>query len=369
MKYSPEPPYRHGTQSAAGILLVNLGTPDAPTPSAVRRYLKEFLSDPRVVEIPRAAWWLILNGIILNVRPAASARKYAAVWTPEGSPLRVHTERQARLLTGFLGERIRSPLTIEWAMRYGTPSIADAIARLKAKGCDRILVLPLYPQYAASTTASVFDEVARCLSRTRNLPAIRMVRSFHDHPGYIAALAASIRKHWSANGQPDKLLFSFHGLPRYTLERGDPYHCECHKTARLLAEALQLPEDRWQISFQSRFGRTEWLKPYTSEVLAELARSGARRVDVACPGFASDCLETLEEIGIEAKSGFLAAGGKEFHLIPCLNEDEPWIHALADIARSNLGDWASETWDSAAAQALANQSAQRALKRGAPASG
>lgn len=369
MKYLSEPAYRHGTQSAAGILLVNLGTPDAPTPAAVRRYLKEFLSDPRVVEIPRALWWLVLNGIILNVRPGTSARKYAAVWTPEGSPLRAHTERQARLLRGFLGERIRSPLRIEWAMRYGTPSLADAIARLKAAGCDRILVLPLYPQYAASTTASAFDEIARCLSSMRNLPAIHMARSFHDHPGYIAALAASIRRQWSADGPPDMLLMSFHGLPRYTLDRGDPYHCECHKTARLLAEALHLPDDRWQVSFQSRFGRSEWLKPYTIEVLGDLARGGTRRVDVACPGFVSDCLETLEEIGIEAKSRFLAAGGKQFNLIACLNEDEAWINALADIARSNLGDWASETWDSAAAQARADQSAERAHKRGAPAPG
>ena len=345
MSFSPEPPHRHDSIPKAGVLLVNLGTPDAPTPTAVRRYLKEFLSDPRVVEIPRLPWWLILNGIILNLRPKASARKYAAIWTAEGSPLRVHTERQARLLTGYLGERVRSPLQVAWAMRYGSPSIAETLAKLKAEGCDRIVVLPLYPQYAASSTATVFDEVARYVGRTRNVPAIRMVRSFHDHAGYIAALAASVRAQWEGDGPPEKLVMSIHGLPRYTLERGDPYHCECHKTARLLAEALHLSDDQWQLSFQSRFGRTEWLQPYTSDVLAELGRAGTRRVDVVCPGFVSDCLETLEEIGIEGKATFLAAGGKDFRLIPCLNEDEGWIHALADLTRAHLGDWASQTWD------------------------
>ncbi len=365
MKFAPEPAHRHGTVPKVGILLINLGTPDAPTPAAVRRYLKEFLSDPRVVEIPRALWWLILNGIILNLRPKASARKYAAIWSPDGSPLRVHTERQARMLTDFLGERIRSPHRVAWAMRYGSPSISGALDELKADGCDRILILPLYPQYAASTTATAFDEVLRFVARTRNVPAIRMVRSFHDHPGYITALAASIRKQWQTGGAPDKLLLSFHGLPQYTLERGDPYHCECHKTARLLAEALQLPDDRWQISFQSRFGRTEWLKPYTTDVLRDLAKAGTGRVDVACPGFVADCLETLEEIGIEAKAQFLAAGGKEFRLIPCLNEDDAWIHALADLARTHLGDWVSETWDRDVADTIASASRQRAVTMGA----
>jgi ferrochelatase len=360
VKFLPEPRHHHDSISKTGILLVNLGTPEAPTAKSVRRYLKEFLWDPRVVEIPRPIWWLILNAIILNVRPGASAKKYAAIWTRDGSPLRVHTERQAHLLRGFLGTRIRSPFEVAWAMRYGSPSIAEAMSSFKAAGCDRVLVLPLYPQYAASTTASAFDSVAQVLSRTRNIPAMRMVRSFHDHPAYISSLAGSIRKAWGSDGPPDVLLMSFHGLPRYTLDRGDPYHCECHKTARLLAEALQLRDGQWKLAFQSRFGRTEWLKPYTSEVLDDLAKGGKRRVDVACPGFVSDCLETLEEIGIEAKARFLAAGGKEFRLIPCLNEDEAWINALVEISRDHLAGWVSESWDSALAESRAKETARRA---------
>lgn len=365
VKFLPEPHFQHGSISKTGILLVNLGTPESPTAASVRRYLKEFLWDPRVVEIPRLAWWLILNGIILNVRPAASARKYAAIWMKEGSPLRVHTERQARLLAGFLGNQVRSPVKVEWAMRYGTPSIEQGMNSLKTAGCDRILVLPLYPQYAASTTASTFDAVSGFLAKTRNVPAVRMVRSFHDHPAYIGALAASIRKAWGNDGPPDMLLMSFHGLPRYTLERGDPYHCECLKTARLVAEALHLPEGKWKVSFQSRFGRTEWLKPYTSEVLDSLAKGGTRRVDVACPGFVSDCLETLEEIGMEGKSQFLAAGGKDFRLIPCLNEDEGWINALVQISREHLAGWVSESWNAASAEQIAADSARRARALGA----
>ena len=365
MSFAPEPPYRHGSLPKAGVLLVNLGTPEAATPAAVRRYLKEFLSDRRVVEIPRALWWLILNGIILNVRPRASARKYAAIWTDKGSPLRTHTERQARLLAGFLGERVAAPLEVAWAMRYGEPSIGDALRRLKAGGCDRIVVLPLYPQYAASTTASVFDCVANYVEQTRNVPALRLVRSFHDHPGYIAALASSVGQHWDRYGRPDRLLISFHGLPRYTLERGDPYHCECQKTARMLAEALGLAEHQWLLGFQSRFGRTAWLQPYTSVLLRQLGSAGTARVDVVCPGFVSDCLETLEEIGIEGKAQFLQSGGKDLRLIACLNDSDAWIHALSDIALSNLGDWAPRPFDRDAAQIAANQSKLQAKTKGA----
>lgn len=338
-RYWPEPSYEHGTAARTGILLVNLGTPDAPTAAAVRPYLKQFLSDPRVVEIPQAVWWPILNGIILNTRPAKSAEKYASIWMDEGSPLKVHTERQAKLLAGYLGHGGVSGLVIEWAMRYGTPSIPETLNRMRAMNCTRILVVPLYPQYAASTTASVMDEVARCLTHWRNLPELRYVRSFHDHPGYIAALAQSIRDHWVRHGQGDKLVLSFHGVPRRSLDLGDPYHCECHKTARLLAERLELPESRWQLTFQSRFGKAEWLKPYTQPTLENLARQGVERVDVACPGFPADCLETLEEIAMECKSAFLAAGGKAFHYVPCLNERHDWIAALTAIAREHLGHW------------------------------
>ena len=357
--------FSHGSIPRTGILLVNLGTPDAPTPRAVRRYLKEFLSDPRVVEIPRLLWWLILNGIILNVRPARSARKYASIWTTEGSPLRVHTERQAKLTAGYLSRSVRSPFSVTWAMRYGTPSIADGMEELRNTGCDRIVVMHLYPQYAASTTATAYDEIGRVMRGMRNVPQLRLVRSFHDHPAYISALAASVRAHWDKNGRGDKLLMSFHGLPRYTLEKGDPYFCECQVTARLLAEALSLDDHAWQLSFQSRFGRTEWLRPYTVEVLDELAKSG-KRIDVICPGFVSDCLETLEEIGIEGRAHFQSSGGAGFSLIPCLNENDAWIAALAGMVREQAGNWLSDTWDEAAAQAKAGASRDRATHHGGP---
>ncbi|MDX5363505.1 MAG: ferrochelatase [Pseudazoarcus pumilus] len=338
-RYWTEPAYTHGTAPKTGVLIANLGTPEAPTAPALRKYLKQFLSDPRVVEIPRAVWWPILNGIILNVRPKKSAAKYATVWTSEGSPLKFHTEKQARLLAGQLLHDGHGQVVVDWAMRYGEPSIPNALNRMRAAGCTRIVVLPLYPQYAASTTASAMDEVARCLLHWRNPPEIRLVRNFHDHPAYIAALAASVREHWQANGEPDKLVMSFHGIPRRSLDLGDPYHCECHKTARLLAEALELPRERWQITFQSRFGKAEWLQPYTEPTLQKLARDGLQRADVICPGFVSDCLETLEEIAMECREAFLEAGGKEFHYIPCLNERPDWIAALCAVAQSHLGDW------------------------------
>ena len=335
--YRREPEHSHGGPAKTAVLLVNLGTPEAPTAAALRRYLAEFLSDPRVVEIPRPIWWLILHGIVLRLRPKQSALKYAKIWTPEGSPLAVHTERQAKLLRGSLGAN--PDITVAWAMRYGQPAVAATLDSLKAEGARRILVLPLYPQYAASSSATVFDEVAAWLRRTRNIPELRLVRSYHDHPGYIAALAASVRDYWTSHGRPDKLVMSFHGVPRYTLDKGDPYHCECHKTARLLAAALGLTETQWQITFQSRFGRTEWLQPYTQPTLEALGRQGLGRVDVVCPGFAGDCLETLEEIAIEVRAAFIAAGGKEFHYIPCLNERDDWIAALASLAREHLANW------------------------------
>jgi protoporphyrin/coproporphyrin ferrochelatase len=338
VRYAPEPPHDHGT-AKTGVLLVSLGTPEAPTAAAVRRYLAEFLWDPRIVEIPRALWWAILHGVVLRLRPRVSARRYASIWTAEGSPLKVHTEKQARLLRGHLAARARAPLALETAVRYGEPGVAATLERLKRQGCDRVLVLPLYPQYAASTTASVFDEVAAFLRRTRNVPAIRLVRDFHDHPEYIAALAARVREHWQAAGRPDKLVMSFHGLPRRSVERGDPYESECRRTAGLLAQALGLADGQWQIAFQSRFGAGEWLKPYTASVLGDLGRARTRRVDLFCPGFVADCLETLEEIGIEGKQTFLAAGGGEFRLIAGLNEHDAWIGALASIVLGNLAGW------------------------------
>jgi protoporphyrin/coproporphyrin ferrochelatase len=338
-RYAPEPPHLHGTPSRVGVLLVNLGTPEATTPAAVRAYLKEFLSDPRVVEIPRAVWLPILHLFVLNTRPRDSARRYAQVWMNEGSPLKVHTQRQATMLHGYLGERVKLPLVVGYAMRYGSPSIADRLHELKAQHCDRILLVPLYPQYSASATATAIDAATACLAGMRNQPALRTVRSFHDHPGYIAALAQSVRDYWISNHRPDVLVMSFHGVPRATLDKGDPYHCECQKTGRLLAAALTLEPEQYRLSFQSRFGRARWLTPYTTEVLAELGGQQVGRVDVICPGFVSDCLETLEEIAIEGKSIFLTAGGREFHHIPCLNERNDWLHALADLVLANLQGW------------------------------
>ena len=336
---SPELAYQHGTPTQTGILLVNLGTPDAPTAQALRPYLKQFLSNPRVVEIPQWVWWLILNGVILNTRPKKSAEKYAQIWMPEGSPLKVHTVRQTRLLRDLLEERTQPAPMVEYAMSIGNPSIAEVLGQMRQQGCERILLLPLYPQYAASSTASAFDEVFAQLRKMRNTPAIRTVKHYHDHPGYIAALTQNVRDYWMKNGKPDKLVMSFHGVPRFTLEKGDPYHCECQKTGRLLAEMLELHAGEYQICFQSRFGRAEWLTPYTSVTLEELGKQNTRRIDVVCPGFVSDCLETLEEIAMEGKAIFIQAGGHEFHYIPCLNERDDWIKALADIALANLQGW------------------------------
>jgi ferrochelatase len=344
---------------------VNLGTPAAPTAAAVRPYLRQFLSDPRVVEIARPIWWLILNGIILPLRPRKSAEKYAKIWTAEGSPLEVHTRRQAKLLHGYLGERIRAPLIVDWAMRYGQPSVERALCGLRECGCDRVLVIPLYPQYAASTTASTFDAVLAALARIRNVPELRLVKHFHDHPGYIRALAQSVNDYWTAHGRPDQLVMSFHGVPRFALDQGDPYHCECQKTARLLGEALGLNSDRYRVTFQSRFGRAEWLKPYTMQTMEALGKQRLRRVDVICPGFVSDCLETLEEIGLENKAAFLKAGGGEFHYLPCLNERDDWIDALADVALNNLHGWIGADGSDIQAREEGQRSRARALALGA----
>jgi ferrochelatase len=345
-RFWQEPPHVHGHPSRTGILLVNLGTPAAPTAAALRPYLAQFLSDPRVVEIPRLVWMPILHGIILRTRPAKSAAKYASVWSEEGSPLQAHTRRQAQLLQAAMGAA-GHPVMVDWAMRYGQPSIRSQLDGMRAAGCTRILVVPLYPQFAASTTASVMDDVADCLKHWRNLPELRYIRNFCDDAGYIGALAASVQRHWSTHGQPEKLVLSFHGTPRRSLDAGDPYHCECHKTARLLAQALQLPAERVVVSFQSRFGKAEWLQPYTQPTLEAMARQGVRSVDVICPGFISDCLETLEEIDMECREAFLHAGGERFGYIPCLNEDPAWIDALAQLSIRHMGHWLAQQPDQA----------------------
>ena len=345
-RFNTEPAFTHGSAEKTAVLLVNLGTPDAATPAAVRRYLAQFLADPRVVEIPKPIWWLILHGIILRVRPAKSAAKYATVWTSEGSPLKVHTERQAKLLRGWLaktaGEQGGRDVEVAYAMRYGNPSIAAQLDALKAQGANRILVLPLYPQYASSTTASTYDAVGTWLAKCRNPPELRFVKHFHDDAAYIAALKQSVLDDWARNHigkRPDVLVMSFHGLPRYTLDKGDPYHCECHKTGRLLAESLGLEKMQYRVTFQSRFGKAEWLKPYTSAVLEALGKAKTGRVDVVCPGFPADCLETLEEMAMEGRETFEHAGGGTYHYIHCLNERDDWIAALGGLALRHLLGW------------------------------
>jgi protoporphyrin/coproporphyrin ferrochelatase len=344
MPFQKEPTFSHGQAPGTAIVLCNLGTPDEPTAPAVRRYLAEFLSDHRVVEIPRAIWWLILHGVILRVRPAKSAAKYASVWTAEGSPLKVWTEKQAVLLRGYLGERGHQ-VTVRYAMRYGNPSIPAVLDELKAQGVTRVLIVPAYPQYSGTTTASIFDAVATWGLNIRNLPELRFINRYHDDTAYIEALAKKVRAHWMHHGQADQLVMSFHGVPERTLQLGDPYHCECHKTARLLGERLGLPSERYKVTFQSRFGKAKWLEPYTEPTLIALAKQGVNNVDVICPGFTSDCLETLEEINMEAREAFLHAGGKAFRFIDCLNDSPDWIRALVDLGERHLQGWPTKSAD------------------------
>ena len=350
MPFATEPPYSHGQAPRTAVLYCNLGTPDEATPKAVRRYLAEFLSDRRVVEIPRLLWMLILHGVILRTRPAKSAAKYASIWTPEGSPLKLWTEKQSKLLQGWLGQRNHG-VKVRYAMRYGSTSIASQLDALKAEGVTRVLVLSAYPQYCAATTASVFDAVYAWAARTRCLPELRFVNHYHDHPDYIGALANNIQRHWKANGKPDQLVMSFHGVPARTLALGDPYHCECMKTARLLATKLGITKEQFKVTFQSRLGRAKWLEPYTEPTLIAMARAGVKRVDVVCPGFTSDCLETLEEISMEARAAYLLAGGKTFHYIPCLNDDPEWITALCNISERHLAGWDTQDEPDGAAMA------------------
>lgn len=358
--FLPEPPFRHDGPPKTGVLLVNLGTPTAPTAKALRPYLKQFLSDRRVVEIPRAIWWPILHGLILPFRPKASAAKYASIWHKDGSPLAVYTRRQAVLLKGWLGEQGRHDLVVDWAMRYGEPSIDKTLRDMRTRGIERLLVVPLYPQFSAATTATVYDDVFRTLMTLRNPPELRLIKRYHDDPAYIAALAAQVRGHWRQHGRPDKLVLSFHGMPRRSLDLGDPYHCECLKTARLLAEALELDQAQWEVAFQSRFGKAEWLKPYAAETFVRLGREKTGRLDVFCPGFVSDCVETLEEMALEGKQLFLGAGGGEFRFIPCLNDAPDWIAALGELVQRHLQGWPEPAADGADRLARAKAAGARA---------
>ncbi len=326
-----------------GVLLVNLGTPDAPTTSAVRKYLAEFLSDPRVVEVPRLLWKLILHGIILRTRPARSAAAYRKVWTELGSPLLVISREQEQALQGLLEKQMKQPVQVELAMRYGNPSIASGLDKLRQHNARRIIVLPLYPQYSATTTASTFDAISSELQKWRWLPDLEFISHYYDHPGYIDALANSVRTHWQQNSKPERLLMSFHGIPQEYADAGDPYPNECNTTARLLAEALGLEEDEWAISFQSRLGRKEWLRPYTDETLKQWGSDATKSVHVICPGFPTDCLETLEEIAVENRDIFITAGGGEYGYISALNSSDKHIQVLAEIIYSfPRGPWESE---------------------------
>ena len=338
MRFRPEPEGEARRATRTGVLLCNLGTPDAATPAATRTYLAEFLSDPRVVEIPAIVWKPILHGVILRTRPRQSAHKYQSVWLPEGSPLMVYSRKQATLLRGYLGERGHA-VTVRLAMRYGNPSIASQLDDLRARGCTRVLVVPMYPQYSGTTTASVVDAVAKWSGTARHVPEFRFINRYYDDPGYIRALTRSVHQHWQAHGRPDKLLISFHGVPERTRQQGDPYYDECQATARLLAERLALKDAEWVITFQSRFGKAKWVEPATATTLEKLGRSGVGRVDVICPGFPADCLETLEEITMEGQASFKAAGGKEFHYIPALNDSPAWMAALAELVQEHLQGW------------------------------
>jgi ferrochelatase len=321
-----------------GILLANLGTPDAPTPGALRRYLGEFLWDRRVVEMPRALWWLILNGIILNVRPRKSAKLYAKVWTAEGSPLLAIGRRQTAAL-GLEIERRGMRAHVVLGMRYGSPSIRTALEELRARNCWQVLVLPLYPQYFAGTTGSTFDAVATTVMAWRRVPELRFVADYHDDDAYITALARSVRAVWGRDGEPERLLLSFHGIPQRYAAAGDPYAEQCQRTAELLRAQLGLDANRVVTSFQSRFGREAWLQPYTDTTLQEWAGAGVRRVDVLCPGFAADCLETLEEIDQLNRALFLKAGGAQFRYLPALNDAPEHIAALAGLVQRQTSGW------------------------------
>lgn len=357
--FKPEPSFTHGQTPRTALLFCNLGTPASTSTSDVRRFLAEFLSDPRVVEIPRLPWWLILHGFILRFRPARSATKYARIWSAEGSPLQVWTQKQTAALQTWLESQGHDVL-VRHAMRYGQDSISTQLDALKAAGATRILILPAYPQYSATTTASLFDAVYAWASRVRNLPELRFINRYHDDPGYLEALTLSIQRHWQTQGRPQRLVMSFHGVPERTLQLGDPYYCECQKTARLLAERLGLSGDQYQVTFQSRLGRARWLQPYTEPSLIALAQAGIKRVDVVCPGFTSDCLETLEEIDIEGRHAFVQAGGQDFHYIACVNADAAWIEALGRLSLQHLAGWPTHLKSTAAALA-ASRSAALAL--------
>lgn len=342
MRYISSPDFHHDAAERIGVLLVNSGSPRSPEPRDVRKYLAAFLSDPRVIEVPRLLWLPILYGLILPFRPYASASRYRKVWSAHGSPLIDFSERLRTELATTLAQRILAPLTLELGMLYGDPTIPDALARLRASGAQRILVVPMFPQYCGATTGAVYDQVNGELRRWRWLPELRYLAEYHDDPRYIDALRTSIVQHWETHGRTKHLLISFHGIPERYFHQGDPYFCKCQKTARLLADELMLQDNEWSVSFQSRFGPAGWLKPYTSTVLAEMPARGIHEVTVVCPGFSVDCLETLEEVDIENRDIFLRAGGRDFQYIPALNARVEHARFLADLIAQHCQGWTHE---------------------------
>lgn len=368
IEYTAREGFRHDRPPAVGVLVVNLGTPEAPTAKALRPYLRQFLSDPRVIELPAWKWQPILNLFVLTKRPKASAHAYGTVWTEEGSPLLRITEHQAAALRELLAARVGTPVRVAVGMTYGEPSVATALRRLREEGCTRLLVLPMYPQYSGTTVGSVFDTVARELTSWRVVPELRTIHGWHDEPGYVRSLAASIREVWErpdaegGGGPPEKLLFSFHGIPLRYFDGGDPYHCLCHKTGRLVAEELGLPEDRWLVTFQSLFGKEEWIKPYTAETVTAMARAGVKSLDIVCPGFAADCLETLEEIDVLNRGFFEDHGGERFRYVPALNDRADHVGFLADLVERHLQGWVEPAgaYDREAAERAAREAEERA---------
>jgi ferrochelatase len=353
--YLGTPDYAHGTPARVGVLLVNLGTPADPSPAAVREYLAEFLWDPRVIEMPRALWWLVLHGIILRTRPRRSAHAYQKIWRPDGSPLLLESRALAEGLARRLHAQYGADVVVDLAMTYGQPSIRSVLERLRAQNVQRLLVLPLYPQYSSTTTGSIFELVTRELGRWRWMPELRFVNQYCEQARYQAAIAQSIADHWGTHGRKH-LLFSFHSIPRRYFLAGDPYHCFCQGTARAVARRLGLAEGEWSIGFQSRFGREEWLKPYVDVLLEQYAKSGPKAVTVVCPGFATDCLETLEEIGMQNREMFLGHGGQAFDYVPCLNSSEANVDVLEGVFAQHAQGWPE-------LQADADRDAERARAR------
>ena len=355
--------FSHEHAPGVGVLLLNVGTPDEPTTPALRRYLREFLSDTRIIEKPRWLWWIILNAFILPKRPKESAKLYQQVWSSEGSPLLVTSRKQTAELGKTLRDTLAGPIHIELGMRYGNPSVESALTALYDRGIDRLLVVPLYPQYSSTTTGTSFDAVVDVLKKWRWVPDFRFISAYHDHPSYIEALAESVQEVWKEHGKAQKLILSFHGIPRSYFLQGDPYHCHCYKTARLVREALGLSETELMLTFQSQFGREEWLQPYTIDTMKQLPTMGITNIQVMCPGFTSDCLETIEEIDVLNKEAFMHAGGKEFRYIPCLNARPLFIKALSEIAIENMQGWKSRPVATAQAKSLVDSESSKRRER------